>query len=512
MRRLSLARWCAVLFSLVLFSYNSTAQYVDNAQLRRIKSAALETISSYELYADVHDEPSKRAFLDLFVDDEVKVFSDLLDYAPGSDITVRDYVNHMSARDNVSLTLWDLSLEGADRRGPEPHLHAMMKKTVMYSRGDIIFSSELHYLSAYQIDIDLVYSMSEGTCKIAGISGSIDSDREPLADHFTVVQRNPSSNASFHEYDRQVLFGGKRLFYNNFDQAFTNESRFESWDSDVVVKSETIESTEDYDYIRLDYKSRHFRVRPFFGTTLGDSFKSITDSDNYGSSSRAIETGLDFGYSVLLSNKVHAGIFSGVRLNESAANLSYADSLRYSLEYYVKDGQNQRSDYTLTSLTEGFLYKSLVIPVYVGLEIDLYSKLRLSLDGGVKAYLNLQTQSKPFHVIGSVKSGNSVKEIDSELTSFTSPVSYEPKNQSVSFFGSAGLDYNFYNNIVLFGSIGYEISNDRIYEGRFRSTLLSDFKPLVVNGDSIVGNRSLMPNYTFSRQALWLNVGLKIKL
>lgn len=524
--------------AVLLLGISAWAQTFDSAYERKIRSAAISLIGEYEISADLHDRYAVQEFKSLFVNPSAMVFSDLLEYSPLQQVPLNEYIEALSSKENVSLILSSLKFEKPVMDNGLPSVKVHLKKSLTYSREEVLFATQSYYNAPYDIVLSLVYDESEDCCFIKGIQGSVDSPREVFKDHFFVIQHSPKDDKIASKYDDVVKNNGLPLGYNDFNQAFAASDSFELDDYDTDIIPVIISRTESYDYIRLSYKTHPLRIKPVLSFAAGSAY-SFDAPDDIKAQSMAIEEGIDFGYSFHINGIGLVGIYTGLRMNVSRINFSSAGPFSFSqnAKYSYSGPKGQTIEnyytryYTISSATEGAQYVDFVLPLYAGVEFYLDPKIRLEVDFGIKKYFNLNMPNsgvKPYAIEGNVV-GIGIGE--SELTeseeyklgplnvnssSVLYPGDYCQRNP-ISLTLAANADYLIlpeYRISLTFG-LGFEQGIAATHKGSGLPLMLGEtFIPVIYNQNKNCDliTRTFIESASFTRQAVWINLGLKIKI
>lgn len=507
-----------LLLTSVLLPNLSAGQEQSNAERRRMNSRLLDAIETYEACASMSDRDSKYIFLQL-CDSSALIYSDLLDDAPGRRIPVSEYVDKLQARQNVAAEIRNVTCDEPFWKDGAWHIVARFAKSLSYNdENSVLFSSREYYRADYDLAVEFVYDRGADLCRIVGIDGSLKSSVEPLPDRFIVISKSS-------ENDERLWCGDSHPVFNSFDQAFAKPGTLRSWHDDVRIKADTLARTAHYDMLSLSYKKKHWRAKVHAALSLGSAFKLSTPVNFSTSTSSAFETGVDIGYAIPVGRSLSIGIYTGIALSSSKLTLEAAN-MSYSYLTTDSEGRSYRRNYQLDKVSESVEFSDMVVPFYLSFEHKLARNLSLGWNLGGKFYLNNSVKVTPYHITGSVTGDyngqivtdaaeNALGVIDRDYDRFLYPETY-CNSTSMSLLGGLSVNYNILKqNMFVYARFSYEMGIGAVHESD-EALYFSEgnsIYPLVYSGrlGEDVATRSFMGCVSFTRQAMWLELGLMFK-
>ncbi len=494
----------------------SVTSNTSNAERRMIISAALTTLEEYELHAKVQDKWTQNSFKSLFVPDAT-IYSDLLDYAPGTQIPLNEYIHQLQQKNNVKINLKNVTKNNLEWIGDAWHLKLSMDKSISYMDDNgILFSSDEYYGNHYLVTFDFVYNPADSTCLIASISGSVKSETPHLPDNFVVINYTP-------EYDRYRNPDERALHFNSFDQALT-ATLPSTIHHDVRLKTNTITTSEKYSMVDLDYKITCWRLklRAAYAFPIKNSvqvYNDYYDTENHVTKLSSYETGVDIGLSGRIGKTGNISLYTGIALNQTSLSMQ-VNQMEYSYQLHDNNGLLYERKYSLQKISEAVTYTELVVPVYLSLDHTLAKNVFLHWSAGVKLYpYPISFERTPFHVIGSVNSIYKSEELNKshsfnqDHTTFLFPVDYKLSKLPWSLTGGLTISCNLYkHNIYLYAKGEYEKGQSLFHELDAKEDYFTSY-PFVYSGflDKDIVTKSLIASSSFSTQYIWSELGLMFK-
>jgi hypothetical protein len=493
------------------------AQTMTRSKERHVNGLILELLEDYEQSVLLYDSGAKRSFLRLFDDREAGIYCDFLESQHlGEVVSISDYADY--ALGNVLNTMVEIQDVTKDRpryTGGAWHWNVSFRKNVRYTDPHEIYFSSSEFIEGgcFLLTMDVVYDEAEDRCFIHSIEGKTDGKAFIPKGKFLVIQETPGSRDS-------LLVNGKHPSFNRFGQAIVNNGKVSPGNEDIFLKQKVLASTDRYDYVEYQFRSKNWRFRPRFATTLGSAFH-VTSSDNVVSyHSHAMEYGADLGIAFIHGKRIAVSFNIGAALSTSSIELA-ANNINYSMEILDADRQSYRRSYHILTAIEGIKYQDWVVPAYFSIEAQLMRYVKLLLDIGGNGYVHWKTQINPYHVRGTVE-GTSRKatynDINQDFTRFMEPGSYARKRPyDFTAMARLGVDVKLYGPLFVYGKIGYEYGFKDIYSPSSEEASWMNegdgIYPIVYNAvkDEEVATHSFIHCISLSRRALWLDAGLLIK-
>lgn len=500
------------------FVLSTQAQSLSNKERRIINHMALNTIEQYEFFMELKTKEAQDGFRDLFDSYNVMIYNDILGvYSPNNKISLNRYIEHLSKAKYITAKIKNISKIKTEWRNDSWHIIVSFQKSMNYIDNNyILFSSQEYYRTDYNIIMDLRYDSSDKCCYISGIDGNIRSTADPLPRKFVVLDR--SSEELYKRW-----FNKYPASYNSRNQAFVPSWKNEDINEvDIIVNNKTIAATENYQYLKLGYKTTHGRAKIRFG--YAPMAYNVVSPYNFSEkSSWAIETTADIGYTVKLGKNSSMGLFAGVGISHSSLSLQL-DNINYDCNVGGISDSSKTSKSTRSysiSASESFTFTDLVVPAYIGFEHKLTDLVSLVWSVGAKMYTNLNTFINTFYTSGTIKQGDEILNLNKGFTKFVYPGKYtaaEPFSlASLSGTVTAGVNFNIYKHRIFVNtSVGYEQGLVPINNSSNNTFFNKDYNiyPLVPSGADInknVATRSFVDCISIYRQALWIEAGLMFK-
>lgn len=502
-----------ILFLFSLLTVPSGAQIMTHGLERRINGQILTLIENYEQESLALESGYTTSFLDLFVSPSAPVWCDYMGSpAYGTKVPASDYADYAAAGvRSAAITLKDISKGRLHFQDGMWQAEVHLSKSQEFMDGnEILFSSTEYYGGKdYELTLTVVYNEEEDRCQIRSIDGVVDSDKPFPSGFYQVIQKNETAT-------EQLYASGQPLQYNSFGQAFNTE-KLTSRNDDVTLRKRVLSSNERYEYVTYDFVPRIFRARFRYGFTLGGAYHFTTSESFSSLESKASEMGLDLGVAIGHSGRTSWALYTGAALSNSSISIENR-SVAYEYEAADAMGYTYQRAYRIQSAAEALQYQDIAVPLYLSMEAGLASFLRLTMDVGVKGYYNWKTSYTPYHVKATVSGRSKVDkfdDIDADFTRFIDPGKYNRRVYDLSAVGSAGLDIRLYKILSVYGKVSYEygIFESFTSDNKYWISEDSGEFPLVYNpivGEE-VARRSFIKCISFSRRALWLNVGLMMK-
>ena len=517
-----------LIFTIILscISYSAVnAQILTNREKRNIYSKALTLLEKYEACSELYDYDAEYDFQRLFTDRNIRIVCDL----PGTsgylnNLTIQEYIN--LARNESATT--SMSIENV-RKGELRYengawiLPLTFRKNVSFvDNNGIMFSTDEFHSAGIDMSMELRYDSLSGECTIESIDGKVTSSRPYPKDRFFVIEKSFKNtlNKKSLRYVPSLTIDGRPLNFNSYDQAIMPAGKPALDDFEAVVDTVLLKKGENYDLISFRITPpRTLRTKVRFGFAPAGAY-NVSSSDIVGSRSSAFEVGVDFGKVWPTGKTTRIGVFTGVAMNFSLLSLSLKENISYqynTLTYNSEDKSyiTHPVSYSIDFASEGLKFMDLVVPVYMELEHWVNKFLLISWNVGAKIYGNLLTKVNPYHVAGSVRTNTITSQFDTDFEQFLAPVSYRRSPVDVSLAASAGVDVNVLKNILYVNvNIGYEYGLTKSYKAQGISPYYKPGKvyPILYSRNGNVAMHSMIAGTSYRRQALWICLGVKLKL
>ena len=517
--------------------FHTVAQSMTNAERHQVNLRMLELVEKYEsaLRTSRSFPFSKRNYVRLYTSPQDSVYSDLMDYNPGTYVKVEDLANELAQRSMLTCNVANLDKGVYMWRDGKWHISLYIDKTVSYStvnpsrvaepaKSIVQFKSDEYYQSPYRITLNCSYDPQTGRCSIESVEGNVASEMPHLSSRFMVVQRNGEKDKRI----KVVGTPGDSLHFNRNEQAFVSHSAVKPWHDDVIILADTIATTRAFDHVKLNYKVLHWRAKVRFAMTLGSAFKvnsSSLKSLNFSSKSSSYEFGADVGYTTLVGKRTTLGVFTGLGMAFSSLSMETSAPFTYSYQLSDSKGVLYNRTYSINSMKEALKYNDVVIPIYLNFDHKLYKGLALEWSLGAKLYINGKVSVTPFTVDGNVVAdyanggtgaAAALGSISGEYDRFLLPDTYTRSAVDMSLMGGLGFKYGFLSNRLLVSAkFSYELGATQVHKSKGISMFDSEqqYYPVVYSArtKSNVATQSFMSAVSYNRQACWLEIGLTYK-
>lgn len=523
---------CA-LVSMCLMSFTTVAQTLTNKERRHINTKALSVIEDYERYATLYDEDAEYAFINLFDNEHTMVVCDIMGFAGYLEkIPLSEYVDALR-RDAATVTMEVKNVRKGEMTydGEEWVIPIIFQKSISYiDKNDYVFSTDAFYGKDLEMQMTIHYNPESDICRIISLSGSIDSDIAFPEGRFVMLNKADVNNVpeKYQKYIPELEVNGAVISYNQFDQAILPSGEPSVKDIDVLVFQDTLLKGPNYDVMKFDFKQRKTRLKLHYGIAPFEAYK-LLENNNMGDSSKAMEAGVDIGFTWRAGKTGKMGFFLGAGLSMSELSLSLTTQppLSYNYKTSVQDKssglfKDLKLTYDLRSASEALKFMDLYVPLYFEIEHKVGKHLLISWNLGVKGYYNFSAKLQPYMVDGTLKIEDNVtsevsnKPIEGPFTKYISPSSYNKRMFDVSLIGNIGFDINLLKRkVYLSVKGGYEYGLLPSYIGNGNKYFVYEhIFPVVYDPikGMIVPTHSLISNISLRRQAIWLETGLKFKI
>lgn len=368
-----------MLVQTLMFSEIVCAQQSNIAKQRLIVDEAISTIEDYESFATISDEEIRYFFEDLFVDENVKVYNDLLGVSTAESLSVKEYCQKMSEDlRNKKVTIKNIKKEKIWNENDSWKIKFSFDKTLSYvNKCGTYISSNDFYDKEYHLLVTLVYDEQQEKCKIESITGSVDSSKKLSADFYTFRTED--------KRDYQLAYRNNKLSFNSYGQAILDgpfaKTAFHYADPDVVLMPIVEEECKS---VSMKYKERKLRIKLHYDLELGN-FWEIGGKESLNDTKTTMSSfGVDFGYVFPSKSKVKIGMFTGLNLSLATIKMSYQnEDYSYSSSADV-DGDSYIRHYEKLLLDQNAKLTEFGIPIYADMNVKFNRLLSLYIDLGIK--------------------------------------------------------------------------------------------------------------------------------
>ena len=391
-----------VLFLLCVPAMFTKAQELTNAQERFMRMDVLYLMEDYSLYSNLVLDDDRLEFLNLFADTSVQIYNDLLGISAAATLPVSEYAEKLLevGGGSSSISIMNISHEDSYYLNGLWYMDVTFNKRLYYMIDcDLQFSSEEYYNADHILTAQISWNPENRQCKIEQLRGRIESEVEPLPEHFWVFKLNDNN-------DTLLLYDNKPIRFDRFGQAFIpkeefNEEIHKKKETPLTVAVKHFRYPSDSDMqLRLNYEDeacnllnmsyipKRWRFKVYANLVPKNYYKIESTYSKMATTSSATEVGAEFGY-VFPSPKKNSkwAFYFGAsyrmsELNASIDQMSYIyrtkqdiDGDEYYRAYFIDD-----MEYIRTSGEVG-------IPLYFNWEGKFNSRFSFMLDFGAKAYL-----------------------------------------------------------------------------------------------------------------------------
>ena len=380
---------------LASITFTALAQQSIISQQRHAIDEAITLLDNYSTYAVVDNEEEYYEFLDLFANDSVMVYNDLLGLSFNNNIPAIKYVQLLSnGLKNKRAIVKNIKSESVLMQDNDKwQIKLSFDKSLRYLDrcGIYLSSSEFYDNHDYRLTATFEYDPSSNICKITGIDGTIDSQKKLNERFFAFLKTDPR--------DDKLLYNGQPLQFNTYDQVLLQGSRdpevlkhtFVYDDPDIVLKPQTSDCQ-----VTMKYKARRFRLRPHIDIGLSKVFIYEGDDVFTDSKSQGVSYGLDLGIALVSKRSYAIVLFTGVGLCQSTMDFSFVQSDYSFLSNGDLDGDSYNRHYRNLKLNQKLKISELTIPLYFDFNFKLSKSLSLFFDLGARYDMNMSSKIDSF--------------------------------------------------------------------------------------------------------------------
>lgn len=501
------------------------AQEIGTKEKHAVNMMILELIEEYERTASLSDQEEVYSFLDLFKSQESRVFCDLLGTpAYLKSLSAKDYVKTASSNiRDIDITIKDIRKGQMTWTSGVWSIPVTFKKTISYvDKNGVLFSAEEFYGNDdYSITMNIFYDPADKSCRIGTIDGRFVSDKTFPEGRYLVIKRNNALSEKGRALEDRVTVDGKPLEYNSFGQAIVPMSaNLTVGDPDVIIDTNYLATSDNYKLVNFNFKPirGRFKVRAAVAPLMAYSVKS-----EYNTRSYAFEGGLDFGTTFVAGN-AKCGIYIGAGISMSNVTFSrnnpeykYGDVSVYDRKtgYYIEE------NLTYHELSESMSLglRDIAVPVYFETEHRLSDIVLLSWNIGAKAYIPLSLKTGEYTITGKRQLGDYFGDIAdlqdiNPSSGFLNPATVSPEPFNISVMANIGVDFNISRNRVFATfKAGFEQGVTPVLKTSVCPVHSDSGRiPVIYHNDVEVICHSPLSGLELTRQAVWFELGLKVKM
>ena len=377
------------LIASIIFSSYAIAQQSEITEQRRVLDEALSTIEDYESFSTISDEEVRYSFLDLFVNENVSVYNDLLGVSDARQLPVGQYSKLLgSDLRNKKTTIKNIKKKSITRKNGTWTVSFTFEKSMSYTNSCGVFlSSSEFYGKAYQMEVSLIYDEQKKRCKIESITGSMDSTKKLTQPFFAFKSED--------KRDSLLRYNGEYLSFNSYKQTLIsgelNPELFSYADPDMWIKP-SIDKCSKGPLVSMNYRSRKWRVKVHYDFGLGEAL-SLDGKDIFSTSkSKSNAFGLDFGYVFPSKGAFKTGIFIGAGITQTTIDLGMQNP-----DYVINtdadiDADRYDRHYENLQLSQSIKLSEFSIPIYLDLEYRFSPIVALHFDLGMRLNFDMNHQ------------------------------------------------------------------------------------------------------------------------
>ena len=341
----------------------------------------------YETYSTCRNAAYAKEFTRLFVNDEAKVYNDLLGLSTERTLTVEKYAKTLggSGVKNTIVTISGITFhdDPYKENGKWKVDVAFNKRMSYYDDCGIYYNSYDFYHADYNLIATLQYDVVDSECRIESIKGSVDGYEELPEQYFVFKQTD--------ERDRNLFYRRNPLRFNSGNQAVV-EGEFDPMAfSHANPKVRRLyPEIDECNIATMGYgvtKTSSFLLRPHFDLGLGGL--SIDGNSDISTSSSSFGFGVDFGLPLVESGSVKLSAFAGIGVNMSTIELDYGQKDLNVENVTDLDGDSYTRKYEKLSINQKMKLTELAVPLYLDAEFNLSSGFSLYGDVGVRFNFNM---------------------------------------------------------------------------------------------------------------------------
>ena len=492
------------------------AQSLTNDLRRRMNEKLLELLNSYEDYSSFAEDHYNYSYVKLFRKADAPVYCDYV-ASPNyrQTITAQEYATYSVDQIHVTfIEVRNLTKGEYERSEGSYKITVEFDKALEYEDEIITyFSTQDEVVGGdFHVTMECWYDLSEKQFFILSIDEKPNPKSTFPTGNFLVVERKS-------ERDNQLTFQGRPLSYNAFNFAIVNSTTPPDFDDeDLITDPKEVARADRYAKLNYNYKETNRRFKAYFQMAPVSAYSVRSDVDFTTNESSAYELAAEFGYSFPLRRGLKLVLYGGLGLSMSSLSLGVTD-INYQYQLADQAHQPYIRSYHLDTATEGFSFMDAVVPLYPSLEIRCSPSVVVSVDAGLKLYLNMNTTVDPYSVTGQSTvtypgAAGVSRDLPATIDQYMSPASYMRNTYDLVGFGRLGVDYRFMTRKYAFLRIGYAYGLTESY--------ISDLNPWFnpaegiypfvysIKSDTDVAVRSFADCISYRRAALTFDLGFRM--
>ena len=492
-------------------------QRLTNYERRHMNDKLLELVINYENYASFAEQYMQYSFMDLFQSADAKVFNDYIASSGfGQQIPVSEYAAYSTESAHVkfvevrNLKKGEYSLQNGQYR-----VTVEFDKCLEYEDEiNTYFSTEDEMIGGdFHVVMDCVYDKEEDKFFISSLQGTAHENNRFPTGKFVVIERK-------NDRDELLRVNGRPIKFNVFNEAYAEGAAAPVFaDEDIVTETTVIASTDRYSKVNYAYRETRLRLKASATMAPMSAYQVSSPISFSEVRSGAYEGSVDFGYALPVGSTAKLAIYAGLGLSYSSLAMQVS-GIDYSHELTNPAGVTYTRRYQLSTVNEGLSFLDIMIPVYASYEISAGPRMAISLDAGIKLYLNASTTVDPYRVEGTAtnlyKGGEQTNTpLPNQITQYLVPATYMRNTYDLAAFGKLGLEFKVQDRRYIFVKVGYlqgltESYNSNLSEWYNASEGIYPFVYSEKSG-SDVAVRSFADCISYKRSALTFDLGFRMK-
>lgn len=507
---------------LLLVSSGLFAQNLTNAQRRRLNLLSVELLEDYELYSRLSDKSARYNFKKLFSSPTDMIFCDL--YNDGSNfhsqVPVSEYVDFVQG-----------NCESIDVR-----ISRIKRGDLTYNNGRWYYILTFEKQVSFNDKNGVLFPVYEDEAEPFKLEMLIEFDS--MADNPLICEIRPQSNIRYDKLDKMLIVqkaedrknlkqevkltsNGSPIIYNSFGQAMVRSLDFMHPDEDVNVWWDYLATESAYDLIQLKYATNRLRIK-LRNEVAPLAYVPIEAHTGMKTRSFGYSIGFDIGVTFPITNITKGGFYAGVGVVYSTFKTTADSFTEYAYSFTNSLGLMRNLQYDISKISQRVSFIDLAYPFYFNVETKVRQNVYLIADLGLKFYMNNSYKvTSPRAVF--VKTDQDNYELLEDGT--TKPISEKKKatyagetiitrpDYETSFFFNIGADVELAENLLyLEAKVGYERGRGEVSCKNFDSVI--DYERPIIYSETVDRDVLLAPVLGHSkwvRNAIWINVGLKLK-
>lgn len=384
-----------IIFLLALgASVSAVAQGPSLSEERQLNLKAFRLMEAYKTFSTLRNNDAEAQFRQLFRDDDVMLYNDLLGLSKEPELNIDNYIALMHSKVRGPLVaVKNVRKKGIADGGDKWLMTVTFDKEMRYNTDcGAILSSTAYYGADYAMEAVIASDKADGRTYIVELRGSIDSAKPRLGDDFMLVQRNDPR-------DSDVSNNGEKIQFNTFDQAFvTPPYNFKYYDADANMKVEKADPNSQCNVYEFTYHPLRWRLKPHIDLSLGSPYSISDKYSGLNTTMSNMEFGLDIGYVIPSKSNFKVGINLGVGMSTGKIGLDIAN-LNYNYNAPAAadvDGETYQRYYELSGLHQDVKLQHLFVPLYFDFELRFHSYVSAYLRLGAKAYFDMGSKTDGF--------------------------------------------------------------------------------------------------------------------